>query len=199
ESTPAQYAIKDRQAVVRLLLSRGARTDILMATALGDLERVRQILDADPATIRTSTSNEYFRMSDRRAGGTIYYWTLGGFKTAHVVARDFGRESVAALLAERTPPDFVLAVAASRNDAATIRRLLDAGESVNARGVIGATPLHWSIYNRNTELFQELLRRNPDLEIRDRQYGGNPLGWAMHEGHDSRRTQTTHLRSIVQD
>src|SRR5436190_8678451 len=36
ESTPAQYMIKDRQEIVRLLVRRGCRTDILMAAALGD-------------------------------------------------------------------------------------------------------------------------------------------------------------------
>ena len=197
ESTPAQYAIKDRQDVVRFLLSRGARTDILMATALGDVERVRGILDADPGAIRTTVSNEYFPMSDRRAGGTIYYWTLGGFKTAHIVAQEFHRENVAALLAERTPPDFALAVAASGNDADTIRRLLDGGESVNTRGVIGATPLHWAIYHRNVELFHDILRREPDLEIRDRRYGATPLDWAMHDAGEARPPQKEMLESMI--
>jgi len=197
ESTPAQYAIKDRQDVARFLLSRGARTDILMATALGDVERVRAILDADPGAIRTTISNEFFPMSDRRAGGTIYYWTLGGFKTAHIVARDFHHEHVASLLAEWTPPDFALAVAASGNDAVTIRRLLDGGESVNTRGVIGATPLHWAIYHRNVELFHELLRRNPDLEVRDRRYGGTPLDWAMHDAGEARPPQKEILESMI--
>ncbi len=45
ESTAAQYAAAHRPRrpeVARYLLSRGAKSDILMAAALGDLERVRQ-------------------------------------------------------------------------------------------------------------------------------------------------------------
>ena len=38
ESTPAQCMVRDRQEVARYLVSRGCRTDILMAAALGDLE-----------------------------------------------------------------------------------------------------------------------------------------------------------------
>lgn len=38
ESTPAQYMLRDRQDVARYLISRGCRTDILMASAVGDLE-----------------------------------------------------------------------------------------------------------------------------------------------------------------
>ena len=136
-------------------------------------------------------------MTDRRAGGTIYYWTLGGFKTAHAVARDFGHEHVAALLAERTPADFALAVAATENDADTIRRLLDAGESVNARGVIGATPVHWAVYHRNVELLRDLLTRRPDLELREQQYGGTPLGWAMHDAGEARPHDRPVIDSIV--
>ena len=48
ESTPAQYMLDDRQDVARYLISRGCQTDILMATALGDLDLVRKHLDADP-------------------------------------------------------------------------------------------------------------------------------------------------------
>ena len=38
ESTPAQYMIRDRQAVLRYLVQRGCKTDILMAAALGDAD-----------------------------------------------------------------------------------------------------------------------------------------------------------------
>src|SRR5262245_19041436 len=37
ESTPAQYMVRDRQAVLRYLIQRGCKTDLLMAAALGDV------------------------------------------------------------------------------------------------------------------------------------------------------------------
>ena len=70
ESTPVQYAIRDRQDVARYLIERGGRTDILAASALGDLARVQRFLDDDPDSVRVSVSAEYFPMRDPKAGGT---------------------------------------------------------------------------------------------------------------------------------
>jgi ankyrin repeat protein len=98
ESTPAQWMLGRRTELARHLVNRGCRTDLLMAAALGDLERVRKHLAADPNCIRMSVSPEWFPMKDPRAGGSIYIWTLGQNKTAPMVARDFGHEDVARFL-----------------------------------------------------------------------------------------------------
>ena len=42
ESTPAQYMVRERQEVVRYLLQRGCKTDLLMASAVGDADLVRK-------------------------------------------------------------------------------------------------------------------------------------------------------------
>jgi ankyrin repeat protein len=125
ESTPAQYMLRvehkrhyprDRQEVARYLVSRGCQTDILMAVALGDADLVQRHLDRDPACIRMSVSDEWFPKQDQRAGGTIYIWTLGKYRTAHSVARDFGHEGVFQLLMKRTPEDLKLALACELGD-----------------------------------------------------------------------------------
>lgn len=69
ESTPAQYLVRDHPDVARYLVSRGCRTDILFAAALGNLTLVRKHLDLDPASIRMSVSEEHFPKRDERAGG----------------------------------------------------------------------------------------------------------------------------------
>ena len=133
ESTPAQYMLRvnqkrhyphDRQDVARFLVSRGCRTDILMAGALGDADLVRRHLDADPACIRMSVSEEWFPKQDPRAGGTIYIWTLGPHRTAHAVARDFGHEDIFQLLLDRTPEDLKLALACELGDEAVFHEVL---------------------------------------------------------------------------
>jgi ankyrin repeat protein len=133
ESTPAQYMLRveqkrhyprDRQDVARYLVSRGCRTDLLMATALGDVNLVRHHLDTDPACIRMSVSEAWFPKRDTRAGGTIYIWMLGANRTAHVVARDFGHEQVFELLMERTPEDLKLALACELGDESTFQDYL---------------------------------------------------------------------------
>jgi ankyrin repeat protein len=133
ESTPAQYMLRveqkrhyprDRQEVARYLISRGCRTDILMAAALGDVDLVRQHLNSDPGCIRMSVSEEWFPKQDPRAGGTIYIWQLGAHRTAHSVARDFGHEDVFQLLLERTPQDLKLSLACELGDQAVFQEFL---------------------------------------------------------------------------
>ena len=95
-----------------------------MASALGDVNLVRRHLDADPACIRMSVSEEWFPKQNPRAGGTIYIWTLGAHRTAHPVARDFGHEDVFELLLERTPEDLKLALACELGDEEAFRKFL---------------------------------------------------------------------------
>ncbi|MBV9481588.1 MAG: ankyrin repeat domain-containing protein [Acidobacteria bacterium] len=124
ESTPAQYMIRKRQEIARYLVSRGCSTDILMASALGNLELVRKHLDADPSCVHMSVSEQSFPKKDPRSGGTIYIWYLGSHKTAHLVAREFRHEDVFQLLMERTPAPLKLSVACELGDEATFRSLL---------------------------------------------------------------------------
>jgi ankyrin repeat protein len=133
ESTPAQYMLRvgqkrhyprDRQDVARYLVSRGCRTDILMAAALGDVDLARKHLDADPGCIRMNVSEEWFPKQNPRAGGTIYIWMLGARRTAHAVARDFGHEEVFRLLMDRTPEDLKLALACELGDDAAFHEFL---------------------------------------------------------------------------
>jgi ankyrin repeat protein len=132
ESTPAQYAIRERQDVARYLIERGGRTDILAASALGDIDRVQRFLDADPESVGVNVGAEYFPMRDPKAGGTIYIWTLGGNKTAHMVAREFGHERVYQLLLSRTPDSLKLALACAFADIAGVEGLLAARPNLAA-------------------------------------------------------------------
>ena len=126
ESTPAQYLIRDHQDVVRLLVSRGCHTDILMACALGDVDLVRKILDADPDAIRTTVSEEHFPKHNPRAGGHIYIWKLGHNKPPHLVAKEFNHDEVFRLLMERTPDELKLAQACLLGDEKSFNALLAA-------------------------------------------------------------------------
>ena len=132
ESTPAQYLVRARPDVARFLVARGARTDLLLAAALGDLERVRGFLDADPSSVRTAVTPAYFPKRDFRAGGSIYIWTLGQGKTAHALAREFGHEDVYALLMERSPDVLRLAIACELGDEPAIAALLAADPGLPA-------------------------------------------------------------------
>jgi hypothetical protein len=216
ESTPAQHMLRvehwrhyphDRQPVARYLVSRTCQTDILMAAALGDIDLVRRLLDADPNCIATRVSEEWFPKN------TVYISQLGPRRTAHAVARDFGHEDVYQLLLERTPPSLKLALACELGDEAAfqqllairpdlsrtlsteelrklpdaaqsgntkaVRLMLEAGWPVDTAGDMGATAIHWAGFNGNAEMAREILRFHPALELKSKEYAGTALAWAI--------------------
>ncbi|HZS61245.1 MAG TPA: hypothetical protein VFA43_18355, partial [Gemmatimonadaceae bacterium] len=132
ESTAAQYMLRvtqtrhyprDRQDIARELVARGCKTDILMASALGDKALVRHHLDTNPESIRTRVDGRYFPNSNPKAGGTIYIWVLGAHRTAHSVAKSFGHPDVYELLMAHSPTDLRLAIAAEVGDEAAFREV----------------------------------------------------------------------------
>jgi ankyrin repeat protein len=209
ESTAAQYMVRDRQPVARFLVRRGAQADVLMAAALGDVELASRLLDADPAVIRTRVSKRWFPMLDRRAGGTIYIWALGGEKGAHEIAREFGHQDVFDELMARTPPSLRLAVACQTGDEALAGELRARGTAIDredhvwllaaasrdlgeiAQRLLAAgwpgdvvegsvTALHWAAWNGDAALVSALLRRGARRDVKDPQFSGTPRDWAEH-------------------
>jgi ankyrin repeat protein len=133
ESTPAQYLVRDRPDVARFLVSRGCRTDILLATALGDTAQVTRHLEDDPGVVRTAVDGTWFPMRNPRAGGTIYIWTLGGKKTAHLLAREFGHPAVEATLRAASDDSLKLAAACELGDEDRIRAMMSSHPDLVSR------------------------------------------------------------------
>jgi ankyrin repeat protein len=73
-----------------------------------------------------------------------------------------------------------VAHAARNNNTAAVRVMLTAGLPVDAVSQHGATPLHWAAFHGNVEMTRKILEFNPPLEIRDADFHGAPLGWAIH-------------------
>jgi ankyrin repeat protein len=182
ESTPAQYMLDTRQEVARYLVSRGCQTDILMSAALGDLDRVRQQLDADPGCVRMQVSDEFFPMVRPRGGGTIYQWTLGFYVFAHQVARKFGHEDIVELLFERSPAPLQLIVSCWMGDQAAV-------ESLRARHPNFAKTFSDSdrrqvahaARNNDTAAVRLLLECGLPVDARG-QHQATPLHWAGFHG-----------------
>jgi ankyrin repeat protein len=182
ESTPAQYMLRDRQAVAKYLVARGAATDILMAAALGDIDRVRHHLDTHPECIRMSVCETYFPMRDPRAGGKIYIWTLGANKTPHQVARQFGHPDILALLMERSPDELKLAQAYQNGDEETVKAILRAHPNLirtptpdDQRKLVDAAQ------DNNTRAVALMLSSGWPPNSRG-QHGGTALHWAAWHG-----------------
>ena len=183
ESTAVQWMVKDRTDVSRYLVSRGARTDILLAAALGDETLVRRHLATDPGAIRTVVSEAFFPKKNPRSGGTIYNWTLGTGKSAPRIAREFGHDHVFRVLMERAPVEQQLTVwcelgdrdeaeailqrdpgVVSRLTPADVRALPDAARDENLAAVRLMLELGWPVNTGG-------------------QHGATALHWAAFHGH----------------
>ena len=182
ESTPAQYLVRDRPEVARFLVSRGCRTDLLLAAALGDLALARRHLDQDPGTIRLSVSLEDFPKRDSRAGGTIYIWTLGWNKTPHLVAREFGHPVMFQFLMERSPETLQLAMALELGDDAAAQRLMASRpDLVRSLGEAERRRLPAAAVDNDLPAVRRLLAAGWPLDARANE-GATALHWAAFHG-----------------
>ncbi len=182
-STPAQHLIGDRPEVAGFLVLEGARSDLLLAAALGDVALVRRHLDMDSGAIAMRVDRDWFPMIDTAAnGGHIYQWTLGFHVSAFDVARKRGHAEVLDLLLKRAGP---------------LDRLLDAlwcGDDARADAVLAADPqlvaaaperaLHQvadAARNNNLAAVRAMLRSGFPVTARS-QHGATPLHWAAFHG-----------------
>jgi Ankyrin repeat len=183
DSTPAQHLIADYPEVAAFLVANGARSDLLLATALGDIGLVRRHLDADPGAIAMRVDRDWFPMIDTAPnGGHIYQWTLGFHVSAFDVARKRGHTEVLALLLERARP---------------LDRLLDAvwcGDEVRADAALADDPqlvqrapekvlrlVADAARNNNTAAVRAMLRRGFPVTAKA-QHEGTVLHWACFHG-----------------
>ena len=138
-------------AVTSLLLDRGAEVDICAAAILGELDRVQELLDADPELA-----------NDRTTGLSPLGWA------------SFGNQcGTAALLIDRGArmDDHELICAASVSHVEVGRLLIERGADPNALcGNAGGGPLHAAVAMRYTcdssEFIKMLLEHGADVGLR---------------------------------
>lgn len=182
ESTPAQYAVRDRPEVARRLVERGCRVDAMLAAGLGDSERLLALLDEEPGCVAMSVDPRWFPMRNPRAGGTIYNWSLRRHWSLHRVARELGHGLVEALLFERSPVELRLARHCELNDSEKVETLL-AGES-RLRGAIPpaeARKLADAAQDAHLPVVRLMLRAGWPIDARG-QEGATALHWAAFHG-----------------
>jgi ankyrin repeat protein len=161
-----------RRDLAELMLAHGRQPDGAEAAALGDVDRLRAALDAEPGLITRFTHD----------GWTLLH--LAGF---------FGHAEAVRLLLERGSDANALSINQMRNTplhaalagpmtAEGVRLLVDAGADVNARQHGGYTPLHAAAQSGKTEILELLLERGatPDAAADD---GRRPIDFARERGH----------------
>ncbi len=70
--------------------------------------------------------------------------------------------------------------AAWHGRADAVRLMLDLGFRLDATDQDGATPLHAAAWTGGTEAVKLLLTLGASVNVRERRFGGSPLGWAAH-------------------
>lgn len=191
ESTPAQHMVRviqarhyprDRQAIAHYLISRGCRTDILMATALADLDLVRQYVDADPESVRVRVSEGYFPKQDPRSQGTYYIPAFGRDRTPHQIARDFGHEDVFQFLITHSPEDVKISQAYQLGDETLFHAMLsDRSKMVSTLSDQERRQIVDAAQNNNTNAVRLMLAAGWPVDARG-EYDMTPLQWASWHG-----------------
>jgi ankyrin repeat protein len=182
-STPAQHLVSERPEVARFLLTRGARSDLLLAAALGDLDPVRKHLDEQPDAIRMRVSQDWFPMIDTaKNGGHIYQWTLGFYASAFDLARKHGHQTVLDLLLERAGPLDRLLDALWNGDTAAADAILASSPGLVEQAPPNATRLVAdAARNNKTDAVEAMLARGFPVTATS-QHGAMPLHWAAWHG-----------------
>jgi ankyrin repeat protein len=183
DSTPAQHLIGDHPDVAGFLVAKGARSDLLLAAALGDLNLVSNHLNADPGSIAMRVDQDWFPMIDTAAnGGHIYQWTLGFHVSAFDIARMRRHTEVLELLLQRAGPldlflDALWCGDDARADAALAvdPHLVDRAPARALRQVADAAR------NNNIAAVRAMLRRGFPVTALS-QHGATPLHWAAFHG-----------------
>jgi ankyrin repeat protein len=142
----------DRLDMVDALAEHASDLDVFEAAALGRVERVGELLDAEPALTRAYAPDGFHPLG------------LAAFFRQPDVVRlllDRGAEVDAIACNERIHTTALQAAAAS-GDNESARLLIDAGADVNTAQPGGFTPLHAAAANGNRELVELLLERGAD-------------------------------------
>jgi ankyrin repeat protein len=158
-ASPLEWAaVMGRVRVADFLLSRGASGfTFVVAAALGKLEEVKVMIEA---AVDLS--------AERRLGAPESpddHWPAD---TAYM------QEDVLS---------HAMYSAARNGHLQVVEHLLDRGAAIDAKGVFGATGLHWAAINGHRNTVDLLLARGASLTIRDARFDATPEGWAREGGH----------------
>ena len=96
DSTPAQWRIGEAPDVARFLLARGAKPDIFLAAALGDIPLAQRLVAEDRGCLayRIGKPPEFPPVGHEGRGGSIYQWTLRFNSYPHQIALIKGHQAM---------------------------------------------------------------------------------------------------------
>lgn len=142
---------RSERGLVDALLKAGPALDVFEASTIGDLERLRELLDGDPSLASAFSGD----------GFTALHFPafFGGVEAARLLV-DRGADVDAHGRSWMTGTPLNSAAAGRHTDVA--RLLLNAGADPNSRQAGGWTPLHSAVHNGNLELVELLFEHGAD-------------------------------------
>jgi ankyrin repeat protein len=122
--TAAQWMLGEHPELCRYLIERGAEVDIFMVTRLGDIDRLKHLLDVEPNLVDKRIGQNDYPAVPLAPGHHIYIYSLGDNKSAHQIAVQYGHPKLHDLLLERSSTVRRFVAACERADTETIQAML---------------------------------------------------------------------------
>lgn len=168
------FAMYYNQAdVARFLANQGAVMDIFSASALGKLERVRELVEANATLVNSYAIDGY-----QPLGLASFFGQLG--VVIYLISKGADVNSPSANEQKTTP----LHSAVAGQHLEVVRHLLLHGAQVNARQTGGFTPLHTAAFHGSLTMVMLLLEfgADPNAQSSD---GRTPLDMALEAGNQA--------------
>jgi ankyrin repeat protein len=157
--------------VAEVFLRHGAKEDVYEASALGDLEVVRNLVKRNPQLVNSFAADGFYPL-----GLAAYF---GHREIVEFLLKNGADVKLAARNGQKVT---ALHAGASRGGAEIVKMLLEAGANPNARQERGFVPLHSAAANGNVAAVESLLKHgaHPDAKADD---GKAPADMAAEGGH----------------
>jgi ankyrin repeat protein len=164
---------RGKGAIARSILRRRPTLTIFEASAAGELERVRELVEGDRATANATSPDGFSPLG-----------LAAFFKRREVVRYLLSRGADPAPASRQggfTPLHSAVATDAGACDAEIVRALLETGADPNARSQAGGTPLHTAAFTGDLQVAQLLLAGGADTRAKTRE-GKTALDIARERG-----------------
>ena len=155
-----------------LQAARSTPLDVFEAATVGDVDRLRQLLDDDPTLVRARSSDD---------GTALHFAAFFGQPAAAklLIERGSAIDAVASTFGNVQP---LHSAVAARNRETSLA-LLAAGADPNARQERGFTPIHGAAQNGDAALVEALIAKGADPAATNDE-GKSAADFAAEAGHD---------------
>ena len=173
--TAAQWTVRNRPDVSRYLVEQGAKADIILCCAVGDVDQTRRLLRASPDLLEV-------RVTGEAPGGHVYFYTIGRGLNLLEVALNFRQLEETDVLLDagyqiRLKEWYNIVAQGPKNMDRLVKRFMTHGLDLNTRQQhrLGLwAPLHYLAHRGLTFGIACLLNNGADPNIIDSE-GRTPL------------------------